>query len=148
MKYNLSDLYNSSNFSDPGPALEGANQAVGSGLGNAYYGAQKLSGYTEGFQKAISTYQEIIWVIFVAQLIQIATHRLLYREYPLSVTITDPLTGKEFYRFGSDYQLGDRAERVIQIVDGALFAASLTLSAYLFLQVIGVPAYTWEVKMG
>jgi len=145
MKYNISDLANSSNSTDPGTAIEGMNQAVGSGYGAAQYGAQKLSGYNEGFQKALSTFEEIIWVIFLAQVIQIVTHRLLYREYPLSITVSHPLTGEDLYRFGSDYQPSDRVHRVIEIVDGALFAASLTLSAYLFLQIVGIPAYTFEV---
>lgn len=125
--------------------MEGVNKAIGSSQDAVQYGANKLSGYNQGFEKALSTFEEIIWVIFLAQLLQIVTHRILYREYPLSITVYHPITGEELHRFGSDYQLGDRAHRIVQVLDGALFAASLTLSAYLFLQIVGIPAYTFEV---
>jgi len=142
MKYNLSDLANSSNSTVPGSEVPGA---VGPNADVAY-GVDKLSGYNEGFQEALSTYHDIVLAIFLTQLIQIATHRFLYKEYPLSITISHPFTGEKIKRVGSDYQPGERAHRIISTVDGALFAAALTLSAYLVLQVFGVPAYEWSVS--
>ena len=141
MKYNLSDIGNSSNST-----VLGGEEVSGIADPNVAYGVDKLSGYNEGFQKALSTYHDIVLVIFLTYVFQIVTHRLVHKEYPFRITITDPSDcDKVLFSWGSQYQLSDRAERIIGTVDGALFAAGLTLAAYLVLQVFGIPAYTWEV---
>jgi len=145
MKYNVSDLANSSNYSVPGGETLSGAQIAGGPDPNISYAVNKLSGYNEGFQKALSTYHDIVLVIFLTQLIQIVTHRFLYKDYPLSITISDPFGDEVYKRIGSDYQPGPRAKNIISTLDGALFATGLTLAAYLVLQVFGVPAYSWEV---
>lgn len=113
---------------------------------NISYAVNKLSGYNEGFEKALSTYHDIVLVIFLTYLGQIITHRLVHREYPFKITLRDPFNPDNvIFSWGSDYQLSDRAQRIIGMVDGALFAAGLTLAAYLVLQVFGIPTYSWEV---
>lgn len=141
MKYNLSDKVSSSNYSIPG----GESAPYDPGVA---YGVDKLSGYNEGFQKALSTYHDIVLVIFLTYVFQIVTHRLVHREYPFQITFTDPFNPDNvIFSWGSQYQLSDRAEHIISVIDGALFAAGLTLAAYLVLQVFGVPAYSWEVTV-
>jgi len=104
---------------------------------------QKIQGYNAGFEKAVSTFQEIILVMFTAQMIQIFTHRLLYREKPFAVTLNDPFSGEELWCYGSERQLEGRSRRVVKLIDQSAFTLGLMLSAFLVIQLY-FPAYTWS----
>lgn len=121
------------------PDLNLSSNSTASTTEGACYSAEKLSGYNEGFQEALSTLDQVIWVIFISQFIQVFTHRILTQQYPFQIEIKDK-------KYGSKYQLGDTAVSIISYIDGVAFTASLTLSAFLFVQVVGVPAYDFEVR--
>lgn len=108
-------------------------------------GIGKLSGYNAGMEKALSTFQEIVVVLFATQLIQVFTHRLLYRDRPFAITINDPIKGDEIWTWGSDKQLQGRSRRVVQFIDQASFTLGMALIGFMFVQLY-VPAYTWEVS--
>ena len=144
MKTNFSDIANSSNYT--APEISGAELGRSVSQGNITEAVGKLNGYNSGFEEATATFNNIILVIFVSQLLQVFTHRFIYQEYPLKITFNDPFKkDKELFSWGSNYQPSDRTVNILKTIDGSLFAAGLTLAAYLALQVFGVPAYTYEV---
>jgi hypothetical protein len=107
-------------------------------------GIGKLQGYNEGFNQAVSTFQEIILVLIIGQTIQLITHRLLYREKPFSITIREPFSGEVILRKGFNYKIQGRSWRIIKLINQATFTLTYTLTAFLFLQVF-FPAYSFEV---
>lgn len=106
---------------------------------------QKMSGYNEGFNQAISTFREAILVLFLAQLIQVLTQRLLYRDKPFAVTINHPVSGEEIWSWGSEKQLKGKPRRLVEFIDNSVFTIALFISAFLVIQIY-FPAYTWEVS--
>lgn len=108
-------------------------------------GIPKLQGYNEGFNKAVNTFQEVIILLFAAQIIQLITHRLLYREKPFSITIKHPVTGQKLLRKGSEKQVTGKTRRILKLLNQASFTISLFIAAFLTIQIF-FPAYTWEVK--
>lgn len=107
-------------------------------------GVEKLQGYNAGFEKAISTFESVILVLFLTQLIQVVTFRFINREYPFSVTLNDPFTGDKIKAWGSKKQLSPGTKRKIRFIHNNAFSLGLMLSAFLFIQIY-FPAYTWEV---
>lgn len=104
----------------------------------------RLQGYNAGMEKALSTFQEIVAVLFLTYLIQVFTHRFLYRDKPFSITLNDPITGEELQTWGSDRQLTDRERRIVKFIDNVSFTVGIAIAGFMFVQLY-VPAYTWEV---
>ena len=104
----------------------------------------KLEGYNEGFNQAVSTFNEIIIILLIGNIIQIFTYRLINREKPFSITIRTPLKGEIIYQKGYNTEINGKTLRAVKLVDQAVFTLNLTLTAFLFMQTM-FPAYTWEV---
>jgi len=107
-------------------------------------GKEKLQGYNQGFEEATSNFSDIILVLFISQVIQVITYRLLSRQNPFSIAITNPKTGKELKSWGSEKQLTPRQIRIIEIINNNMFSLGLALATYLYV-VNNVPAYNFWV---
>jgi len=132
----------SQNLSNPQPVVD---QGPGMDPATIQEGTEKMSGYNAGMEKALSTFQEIVMVLFFTQLIQVVTHRLLYRDKPFAVTINHPISGEEIHSWGSDKQLEGRLRRYVQFIDQVSFTVGMAIAGFMFVQLY-VPAYTWEVS--
>lgn len=87
--------------------------------------AEALKGYNEGFQKATENFEFLITVLFISQVVQIATYRLLHR---------------------TERDLTANQVKALEIVNTTTFTVALAISGLLLLQVLGIPMYSFQVK--
>ena len=86
--------------------------------------AEALKGYNEGFQQAVENHEFLIQVLFLSQIFQIITYRLIHK---------------------SEKDFTEKQLKALKITDSSLFTVGLAVSTLLFLQVLGIPMYNFEV---
>jgi hypothetical protein len=92
---------------------------------------QQAVEYGNGMEQAARKFQMIIISLWAANTVLIFTHRLLHREKPVGIEITDPFSGDTVWEKNLDWELSERQELLVDHIDNILFTLSYALLSFL-----------------
>lgn len=106
-------------------------QLNASPIAENYGKVQQAVEYGNGMEQAARKFQAIIIGLWALNTFLIFTHRLLHREKPIGIQLTNPINGEVEFSWELDYKLSDRQQIIVEHLDNILFTVNYALLSFL-----------------